>query len=178
MIAENLLTLPRACVASSCCGRLWVLVLLSLLALCLTEFASAQTSQMTDQEFTDLLVYEDTLTVKKINEHNADAVAGRYWDDAIDISPSGIASGRPAIERRLAEEFRMIGTDFAETIDRAHLSGAAGWFIGHWSVTSLFGGTPHRITGYVAAVLERRNDIWKARLHITGIYPATQGAKR
>jgi len=143
---------------------------------CLARLASAQTAaeggQMTDQQFKDFLVYEDAITVKKINEHDARAVAARYWDDAIDISPSGTASGRPAIERRLADEFRMSGTDFAETIDRAHISGATGWFIGHWSVTRLSGARPHPITGYVAAVLERRNDVWKARLHVIGIYPA------
>jgi hypothetical protein len=46
---------------------------------------------MTDQ-FKDFLVYDDALIVKKINEHNAGAVAARYWDDAIDISPSGTAA--------------------------------------------------------------------------------------
>jgi hypothetical protein len=70
-----------------------VLVLGSLLALYLARLASAQTAeggQMTDQEFKDFLVYQDALTVKKINEHNAGAVAARYWDDAIDMSPSGM----------------------------------------------------------------------------------------
>jgi ketosteroid isomerase-like protein len=181
MCTKNRTTLPRARANPSRRGRLSVLVLESLLALNLATLASAQTAeggQMTDQEFKDFLVYQGALTVKKINEHSAGAVAARYWDDAIDISPSGIVSGRPAIERRLAEEFRMSATDFAETIDQAHISGATGWFIGHWSVTRLAGRRPHRITGYVAAVLERRNNVWKARLHVIGAYPATQGAER
>jgi hypothetical protein len=33
---------------------------------------------MTDQEFKDFLVYQDALTVKKINEHNASAAAARF----------------------------------------------------------------------------------------------------
>ena len=59
--------------------------------------------------------------------------------------------------------------DFAETIDAAHVSGNSGRFVGHWSATFLSRANGERrpIKGYVAAVLERRNGEWKARIHIT-----------
>src|SRR6516162_10516971 len=58
---------------------------------------------------------------------------------------------------------------FAETIDAAHVSGDSGWFVGHWSATFLSRASGERrpITGYVAAVLERPNGEWKARIHVT-----------
>jgi hypothetical protein len=76
MCTKNRTTLPRAGATPSRRGRLPVVVLGSLLALYLARLASAQTAeggQMTDQELKDFLVYQDALTVKKINEHSAGA---------------------------------------------------------------------------------------------------------
>jgi hypothetical protein len=49
------------------------------------------------------------------------------------------------------------------------VSGDSGWFVGHWSATFLSRASGERrpITGYVAAVLERPNGEWKARIHVT-----------
>lgn len=135
---------------------------------------SAQTSgnvgQMTDERFRQFIADADVVAVQEINRHDAYAVAARYWDDAMNISPSGIASGRPAIEQRLAEEFKDL-TDFTETIEAAHVSGDSGWFVAHWSATyaSRATGEGRPAKGYIAAVLERRNGEWKARIHITNV---------
>ena len=76
----------------------------------------------------------------------------------------------PRFEKRFTEEFNANDLKgFAETIDAAHVSGNSGWFVGHWSATFLSRASGERrpIKGYVAAVLERRNGEWKARIHIT-----------
>jgi ketosteroid isomerase-like protein len=135
---------------------------------------SAQARQnidpMTDEQYRQFIADADAVAVQEINRHDAYAVAARYWDDAIDISPAGIASGRSAIEQRFTEEFnRNDLKDFAETIDAAHVSDDSGWFVGHWSATYVSGTSDERrsVKGYVAAMLERRNGEWKARIHIT-----------
>jgi hypothetical protein len=160
--------------------RFSVLIVLSLSVLGLAKPTSAQTvtggCQMTDQQFKKLLTAGDAMVVKDINQHDAFAVAWRFSKDAVDISPSGIVVGRPAIEQRLAEEFKTQGNDFVEVIDQAHVScnnntENTGWFVGHWSVTRLVAGHRRRVTGYVAGVLERRNDFWKALLHVIGELP-------
>ena len=154
--------------------RLAPFLLLSLLALGHAAPISAQRNEnigsMTDEQYRQWIAGADAVAVQEINRRDAYALAARYWDDAIDISPAGIASGRAAIKKRFTEEFNANDLKgFAETIDAAHVSGNSGWFVGHWSATFLSRASGERrpITGYVAAVLERRNGEWKARIHIT-----------
>jgi hypothetical protein len=112
-------------------GRGTFLLLLSLLALGDAQPISAQTSEsigrLTDEQYRQWIANADAVAVQEINRHDAYAVAARYWDDATDISPAGVASGRPAIERRFVEEFnRTELQDFVEIIDAAHVSGDSG----------------------------------------------------
>src|SRR5262252_2549902 len=65
-----------------------------------------QSKQMTDEKIGKMLAAADSYTVDAVNRHDAYAVAAVYWDDAIDISPLGVASGRAAIERRFAEQYK------------------------------------------------------------------------
>ena len=153
--------------------RLAPFLLLSLLALGHAAPISAQRNEnigsMTDEQYRQWIAGADAVAVQEINRRDAYALAARYWDDAIDISPAGIASGRAAIEKRFTEEFNANDLKgFAETIDAAHVSGNSGWFVGHWSATFLSRASGERrpIKGYVAAVLEGRNGEWKARIHI------------
>jgi uncharacterized protein (TIGR02246 family) len=157
---------------ASLLSRCWLPMLLLLGPV---EPISAQTTggharQMTDEQIGKMLAAADSYTVDAVNRHDAYAVAAVYWDDAIDISPLGIASGRPAIEKRFAEQFKSTDVrDFAETIDQIHISGNFGWFVAHWSATYVTppSGERRLHKGYITAVLERRNGKWKARMHAT-----------
>ena len=60
---------------------------------------------MTDEQYRQFIADADVVAAQEINCHDACAVAARYWDDAMDISPAGVASGRAAIEQRFTEEF-------------------------------------------------------------------------
>lgn len=133
-----------------------------------------QPKQMSDEQIGKMLAAADSYTVDAVNRHDAYAVAAAYWDDAIDISPLGVASGRAAIERRLAEQFETTDVrDFSETIDEIHISGDHGWFVAHWSDTYVAhpGSERRSGKGYITCVLERRNGEWKARMHAT--FPST-----
>lgn len=170
----NMPKLQRRRAGLTLTGAFAPLLLLSLLAFGRAAPLSAQTSEhsgpMTDEQFRQLIADADDVAVQEINRHDAYAVAARYWDDAINISPAGIASGRPAIERQFTEEFKDL-KDFTEVIDAAHVSGDSGWFVAHWSVTYLSSDSAarRRAKGYIVAVLERRNGEWKARIHITNV---------
>ena len=91
--------------------RLAPLLLLSLLALGHAAPISAQTNEnigsMTDEQYRQWIAEADAVAVQEINRRDAYALAARYWDDAIDISPARIASGRAAIEKRFTEEFKQ-----------------------------------------------------------------------
>ena len=129
-----------------------------------------QTKQMSDEQIGKMIAAADSYTVDAVNRHDAYAVAAVYWDDAIDISPFGVASGRAAIERRFAEQFKSTDVrDFSETIDEIHISGDHGWFVAYWSDTYVAqpGDERRSRKGYITCVLERRNGEWKARMHAT-----------
>ena len=115
----------------------------------------------------------DEAAVAEVNRHDAHALAAHYWDDAIDISPAGIAHGRLEIERRFAEILKTVDPkDFAESFDQENFSGHQGWLVGHWSDTRLASdGSRRPARGYVAVVLEQRSGEWKVRLHVITLAP-------
>ena len=133
--------------------------------------AKAQQMQVPDDGIARIIAHADEGAVAEVNRHDAQALAARFWGDAIDISPTGIVSGRPAIERHIAEWFKTSDPqDFAETIDKVEFSGDQGWLVGHWSDTQLSpDGSRHPAKGWVAAVLEKRDGQWKARVHVIAL---------
>ena len=139
----------------------------------LARSAETSSAQPADDTARQIIAHADEGAVAEVNRHDAHALSARYWDDAIDISPAGIVSGRPEIERRFAESFKALDPqDFTESIDQAEFSGKQGWFFGHWSDTRRAAdGSRHLVKGYVAAVLEKRGDEWKARLHVITVSP-------
>jgi uncharacterized protein (TIGR02246 family) len=170
--ANNTLRMWRRWGAAS-----WVtmLLLLGSVQLIQAQTKGDQARQLSDEQIAKALAAADSYTVDAVNRHDAYAVAAVYWDDAIDISPLGVASGRPAIEKRFAEQFKSADVrDFSETIDEIHISGDHGWFVAHWSDTYVVqpGGERRSRKGYITCVLERRNGEWKARMHAT--FPSAQ----
>jgi uncharacterized protein (TIGR02246 family) len=125
-------------------------------------------AQVQDDGIGGIIARADQGAVAEVNRHDAHALAERYWDDAIDVSPDGVVSGRSAIERRFAEDFKLTDPqDFNESIDKVQFVGDQGWLIDHFSDTRLApDGSRHARQGYVAAVLEKRNGRWKASLHV------------
>jgi ketosteroid isomerase-like protein len=123
---------------------------------------------MTDEQYRQWIA--DAVAVQEINRRDAYDVAARYWDDAIDIYPR--ASHRAGPRSRSASPKSSTQTTQRTPPKRSmrHIvSGNSGWFVGHWSATFLSRASGERrpVKGYVAAVLERRNGRWKARIHIT-----------
>jgi ketosteroid isomerase-like protein len=129
------------------------------------EIRSAPTS---DEGIGGTINRADVGAVSEINRHDAHALAARYWNDAIDVTPAGVVKGQTEIERRFAEEFETSDPrDFAEHFDEVDFSGDLGWLVGHWSETRIGAdGSRHPVGGNVVAVLERRDGQWKARVHV------------
>jgi ketosteroid isomerase-like protein len=148
------------------------LLCISLLLLPISS-ARVAPAQIRDNGVGGIISRADEAAVVEVNRHDAHALAAHYWDDAIDISPAGIAHGRPEIERRFAELFKTVDPrDFTESFDQENFSDHQGWLVGHWSYTRLASdGSRHPARGYVAVVLEQRSGEWKVRLHVITLAP-------
>src|SRR5215469_15591610 len=149
---------------------LTMLLLLDSVHLLQAQTTGDQARLLNDEQIGEMIAAADSYTVDAVNRHDAYAGAAVYWDDAIDISPLGMTSGRAAIERRFAEQFKSADVrDFSETIDEIHISGDHGWFVAYRSDTYVAqpGGERRSRKGYITCVLERRNGEWKARMHAT-----------
>jgi hypothetical protein len=94
-VRTNRLRLQRHWTGLALTDRRVPFFLLLLLALDLVAPISAQTSenigQMTDERYRQWIADADAVAVQEINRRDAYAVAARYWEDAIDISPAGVA---------------------------------------------------------------------------------------
>lgn len=156
--------LPSRCRRRAASAGL-ILGLLLLLSIGPSKISNAQVQ---DNGIGQIIDLADQGAVAEVNRHDAHALATRYWDDAIDISPAGVVSGRSAIERRFAEDFKQADPrDFKEHIDKVEFAGDQGWLIGHFSDTRLtLDGSRHARRGYIAAVLEKRDGQWKTSLHV------------
>jgi ketosteroid isomerase-like protein len=146
------------------CRALCILIVLLLLI----GSAGPTLAQMSDEQFLQMLHFADEGTLEEFKRGDAYAIAAKYWEDAIDVSPDGFFIGRPAIQKRFEELFRTRDPgDLVETIDQAHVDGDRGWFVGHCSLTyAAQTGEMRASKGYVAAMLEHRNGEWKAVMHL------------
>ncbi len=149
-------------------GRRVVMAALALALLSLLPTGQTSKAEVQDDGIGRIIARADQGAVAEFNRHDAHALAARYWDDAIDVSPAGVVSGQSAIEQRFAEDFKLTDPrDFNESIDKVEFVGDQGWLIGHFSDTRLApDGTRQARQGYIAAVLEKRDGHWKARLHV------------
>jgi len=68
--------------------------------------AKTQPAQVPDDAIARIIAQADQGAVAEVNRHDAHDLAARFWDDAVDISPAGIVSGRSEIGRRFAEAFK------------------------------------------------------------------------
>jgi len=90
------------------------------------------------------------------------ATAALWSADAVDINISGLISGSPRLEERLAAEFK-IGLKFSEhKIDRIDIHGPFAWAAGEYAVTipSKEGGIAE-VKGAWLHVLKQEGAVWK-----------------
>jgi uncharacterized protein (TIGR02246 family) len=120
-----------------------------------------------------------------LDQNDATAVAANFTEDGILVTPGGPISGREAIEKHYADDFKQ-GFHSSNNIatpdeDSPHIIGTAGnemWATGKWShIFQVQNGNPTQANGYWAAVKIREGDVWKMRMNIYNTTPAPPPTK-
>ena len=114
------------------------------------------------------------------SKRDAAGLAALYTKDALFVTPSGILSGRDAIERRYQDDFndfqvKGIRVTTVSRVVEAHAVGNnTAWAVGEWTQT--FTGPANlvkEVHGNSVVLAQREGDAWKWRLLIINVAPAT-----
>jgi uncharacterized protein (TIGR02246 family) len=101
-----------------------------------------------------------------VNKNDAEAVAALFTEDAVQITPDGIFSGRQAIEQRYADAFRQRHpTNHVLKVDQVYVTENNEVFdYGEWSGTFETEGSSYEVKGYWTAIVVREGNVWKTRM--------------
>ncbi|WP_082747698.1 nuclear transport factor 2 family protein [Bradyrhizobium macuxiense] len=99
------------------------------------------------------------------NRKDAAAVAALYTEDATRVTPRGISYGRPAIEKDLAESFKVT-SNIVDKVEKVEMVGEVVLVTATWSATLQSKDGPIQARGLWGGVYVRDGDAWKTRLAI------------
>jgi ketosteroid isomerase-like protein len=134
------------------------------LAIGLAAPAIAQEKEVTDPETRRLLNRIDRKFDEACNRSDAAAVAALFTQDAVDVTPTGVFSGQPAIEKYFAGIFQKWHiTGHKNKLDHVYELGSHLCAIGEWSLEA----TSQPAGGYCTLVYSRDGDNWKIRAMVT-----------
>jgi uncharacterized protein (TIGR02246 family) len=111
------------------------------------------------------------------NKNDAPAVAALFTEDALQVRPEGVVSGRQAIEKKYAEfQFQKLHcNNHVLKTDQVIAVGNEVCSIGEWSCTlqDESGGTI-QVRGYYTDVNFRDGDTWKVRISTYNFAPPAE----
>jgi uncharacterized protein (TIGR02246 family) len=99
------------------------------------------------------------------NRKDAAAVAALYAEDAMRVTPRGISYGRAAIEKDLAETFKVT-SNIADKVEKVQVVGEVVLVTATWSATLQSKDGPIQARGFWGGVYVRDGDAWKTRLAV------------
>jgi uncharacterized protein (TIGR02246 family) len=98
------------------------------------------------------------------NRHDAAAIAALFTEDGVFVSPDGILSGRPAIEKLYRDTFNAGPvSDTAIKNTELHVLGDLAWAVGQWRNNTQ--------QGHWGLVDERRGGAWQIRMLSFNVTP-------
>jgi uncharacterized protein (TIGR02246 family) len=139
---------------------------LTALAIGVTMAAFAQPNEATPSE-QDRQQLEALATryAEAANRHDAAAIAALFTEEGVFVSPEGIVSGRPGIEKLYRDTFNAAAvTDTAIKTTELHAVGDLVWAVGQWRNNTQ--------QGHWGAVDERRGGAWQIRMLAYNVTPA------
>jgi uncharacterized protein (TIGR02246 family) len=101
---------------------------------------------------------------KALLEHDAPALAALYTEDAVIFTTNGPVSGRPAIEKSIAETFAHYRPDPSKLVHVAAVGNDVIIRGGSWSGTYQAVGAPVHLKGYWTTTDVRDGSTWKIRM--------------
>src|SRR5947209_1340917 len=97
------------------------------------------------------------------NRHDAAAIAALFTEEGLFVSPEGIVSGRPAIEKLYRDTFNAAVSDTVIKTTELHGVGDLVWAVGQWRNNTQ--------QGHWGAVDERRGGAWQIRMLTYNVTP-------
>jgi uncharacterized protein (TIGR02246 family) len=138
----------------------------------------AQQTDTPDPQLREKLVAAIKKHTDALDKNDAAAVAANFTEDGILVTPAGPISGREAIEKHYADDFKQ-GFHSSNNIatpdeDSPHIIGTASkgmWATGRWSATIQGKDRgPIEAKGYWSVI--RAGDDWKIRMLAFNVTPA------
>jgi len=111
------------------------------------------------------------------NKNDAVAVATLFTEDAIQVAPEGVFSGRQAIEKRYAEQVfqQWHCNNHVGKVSQVIVVGNEVVWIGEWSCNFRDSdGSTKQVHGYYSDVGVREGDTWKTRISTFNLVPPAQ----
>jgi uncharacterized protein (TIGR02246 family) len=111
------------------------------------------------------------------NKNDATALAALFTEDALQVTPEGLYSGRQAIEKRYAEEvfLRLHGNNHVIKTDQVIAVGNEVCSVGEWSCSVQDqSANTIQVHGYYADVNFREGDTWKVRISTFNFAPPAE----
>jgi|HubBroStandDraft_3_1064219.scaffolds.fasta_scaffold80455_2 uncharacterized protein (TIGR02246 family) len=126
--------------------------------------AIAQEKEVADPEIRRQLDVIDSKFDEAFDKNDAAAIASLFTQDAVDVTPTGVFSGRQAIEKYFEGIFQQWHiTDHKNKLDHVYELGSHLCAIGEWS----FKATSQPAGGYWTRVYSRDGDNWKILAMVT-----------
>ena len=135
----------------------------------------AAAQQTSDQDAR--LAGEDSLRAynKGLLEHDATALAALYTEDAVIFTTNGPISGRPAIEKALADTFKRYRPDPSKLERVVAVANDAMVRGGSWSGTFQGVGAPVHLRGFWTTTDVRDGSTWKIRMETWNVAATVTG---
>ena len=135
--------------------------------------ASAAAQQASDQDARQLGQSFVDAWNKTMLQKDAAAHAALYAEDAVQVTPQGLVSGRAAIERGTAEAFKVFTFDPSKLEKLKMIGNGVVLRAGTWSGTYNGPHGPVRQAGYWSDTVVRDGDSWKIQQETYNVTPPT-----
>ena len=126
--------------------------------------AFSQEKEVTDPEIRQQIEAIDNKFDEACNNNDAAAVAALFTQGAVAVTPTGVFSGRQAVEKYFEGIFQQWHvSDHKNKLDHVYEFGSHLCTIGEWA----FKATTQPEGGYRTLVYARDGDTWKIRVMVT-----------
>ena len=138
--------------------------------------AFAQQTSTPDPQVTQKIRAISKAYDEAVSNNDAAAVAALFTEDALQVTPEGLYSGRQAIEKRCAHVFRQLhGNNHVIKTDQVIAVVNEVCSVGEWSCTIQDqSGNTIQVHGYYTDVNFREGDTWKVRISTFNFAPPAE----
>ena len=140
-------------------------------ALAVGLIASAAAQQVSEQDVRQAAESVLDAWNKTVQQKDAAAHAALFTEDAVQVTPRGLVSGRAAIESRAAEDFKSFSFDSAKLEQIAMVGTDVMLRAGTWSGTYDGPRGPVHLQGYWSDADVRDGNTWKIRQETYNVTP-------